>query len=201
VLNQAERCFIDYRWTILLCYLRQVNTIQVTTTRFLWHCHTRRIVKWWWISYKWISEWLLIFIKRIRSKSQVHKVLCFVWPQQGTAHQSPSGTEVNKKWSYTSAPPLYLHGMLWGNLYLLQYHRPNMNFRCCPLLSLLHKLVVFPPSGEKDDLSFLTKLISTARPYIMSKHHIQKWGLEITLYTVQPATSGWVYRTSGVQNI
>jgi len=87
--------------------------------------------------------------KRISSKSQVNTVLYLVWPQHGTTHHSPSSTEVNKKWSYTSAPPLYLHGMLWGNLYLLQYHKLNVNFGRCPLISFLHKLFVFPPSTDR----------------------------------------------------
>jgi hypothetical protein len=45
------------------------------------------------------------------------------WPARGVDHPTPSSAEGKNEWNYTSTPPLWLHGMLHGDIYIyMQIH-------------------------------------------------------------------------------
>jgi hypothetical protein len=59
---------------------------------------------------------------RVRTGSETHSTsypmsaggsyLRVKWPRREADHTPPSNTEVNNVWSYTSAPPIRLHGVV-----------------------------------------------------------------------------------------
>jgi len=53
------------------------------------------------------------------------------WPGREANHSPPSSAETNNAWSYTSTPPIHLHGVVQGKHYNVTftfyvYSQPNL---------------------------------------------------------------------------